>query len=104
MLTYPVSLHPKPYGGADPKKREKYFRELEQHNRVAAYINEQIETKHSGEYLIEFDNYEIAREVGMSKEDVHRISMRADGSSNGLTVCNPKNKPKETGDAGGKRQ
>jgi len=80
-----VCLRLKKYGGADPKKREKFKRQVELKRRIEAFFEEEIEP---GTTKV-FAYYAIAGKMGVTTKEVYDVCFRTGGGSNGITVYRP---------------
>lgn len=83
-----VCLRLKEYGGADPKKRTKYRRQMELKRRIESFLENEVEP---GATEI-FAYYEIACEMGVTTREVYDVCFRTSGGSNGITVHRPVNR------------
>ena len=92
MLTCPVRLTVSAYNGKNPRKQIQYQAQLELARRMEVYFNSEMTTSHKRT----FTNFDIAQALGASKEAVAAITYHNDCGSNGITICNPKNTPKDS--------
>jgi hypothetical protein len=89
MVTYPLTIHVKPYGGKDARKQLRYRQMLDLARTIEAHVNARMAT----EYQYIFTYFDIGREVGASTEDVYKVLFPVDCGSNGITIVNLMNKP-----------
>ena len=91
MLTCPVRLTVTEYSGKNPKKQIEYQAQLRLASRMEDYLNSQMDASH----MRTFTNFDIAQALGAEKDSVAAITYHNDCGSNGITIVNPKNAPKE---------
>ena len=75
------TVHPKHYGGKDPKKLAKYHAQLQDAATLQKYLQDKLEAQpHSLMYG------DISRDTGVSLAVVKELLFRARGGSNGITI------------------
>lgn len=92
MLTCPVRLSVPAYNGKDSRKQIQYQAQLGLARQMEDYFNSEMTTS----YMQTFTNYDIAQALGALEEAVAAITYHNDCGSNGITICNPKNAPKNS--------
>ena len=80
-VSYPLIIPVKPYTGKDQRKIVRYQAALDGAAKIEKYLNERYV---KGQPTI-FGYYEIAQDLGMSKERVRDILYPVDCGSNGIT-------------------
>lgn len=80
-----VQISVKSYRGSKPDLISKYRARLEIARKIEGFINMRFEAERNGEAL-QIDYYEIASELGISKDDVKDILFANGGGSNGITL------------------
>ena len=92
MVTYPISVRRKYYQGSSAKKQF----EAQEHNRIAAVLEEHINKRMMENQATEFFTYtygRIAADLGLDLELVRNILFSVDYGHNGLTIRKPQLAP-----------